>query len=61
MESNDRPKAYIIRMATTEPYLNKFTSRCKYVSSLSREELDKIRRNEEGYANHNIFSFLCNF
>lgn len=61
MKSGNKSKACIKRMATAEPYLKKFTSRSKHVSRLSQEELEKIKRGEERYANHNRFSFLCNF
>lgn len=58
---NEKQKAYVIREANIEPYLNKYLRKCKYVSKLTQKELDQIRRVEESYANHNMFSFLCNY
>lgn len=57
----EKPKAYIKCMPKIEPYINKYLKNSIYVSKLSKKELDKIRQAEESYANHNRFSFLCNY
>ena len=56
-----KSKAYVKKEALIEPYLSKYTKKSKYKSNLSKEELEKIRRVEEAYANKNRFSFLCNY